>query len=70
MQEYCYFSRSLDILVDLQFVIVNLLIFFGKQMHPALCFGSGSTNAVFQILLLLGPNHKHELLHSCLVYLC
>ena len=31
----CYFSRSPEILVDLQFVFVNLLIFWRRQMQLA-----------------------------------
>ena len=35
MHECCYFSRSPEILVNIQFVFENLLIFLCKQMHLA-----------------------------------
>ena len=38
MHVCCYFSRSPDILVDLQFVFINLLIFCDNQMHFAFVF--------------------------------
>ena len=31
----CYFSKSLEILIDQQFIFVNLLNFWGKQRQVA-----------------------------------
>ena len=45
----CYFSRSPEILVDLQFVFENLLFFCVNKCNSHLCFGSKSTNADGQI---------------------
>ena len=62
MQE-CYFSRSPEILVDLQFVFENILIFCVNKCNSQLCFGSKNTNAVGKVLLHLWLKYKHMLLH-------
>ena len=55
-------SADPEIYVDLQCAFENLLIFLSKQMQLAFVLWL-STNAVGQILLLLWPKHKRELLH-------
>ena len=70
MHECCYFSISPEILVNRQFVFVNLLIVLEvNKCYWYLCYCSGSTNAVGHILLFWGPKHKDELLHYSLVNL-
>ena len=53
MHKCCYFSISLEILVDIQFVFENLQFFCVNKCNSHLCFGSKRTNSVSEILQFL-----------------